>query len=59
VGRPESVQVFTAELLRISERSFADNASLASSPTKSSDLPRYLMHLNLPVSAVLDDAAFA
>ena len=55
----ESVQVFTAELLRISERSFAQDASLGSSPTKSSDLPSYLRHLNLPVSEVLDNAAFA
>jgi hypothetical protein len=53
----ESVQVFTAELLRLSERSFAEDASLGSSPTKRADLPSYLRNLNLPVSEVLDNAA--
>jgi len=48
----ESVDVFIAELLRISERSFAGSSSLdSSSPINTSDLPSYLRHLDLPMSA--------
>jgi hypothetical protein len=48
----ESVRLFTAELLRISEKSFADP-----SPAKSSGIPSYLLHLNLPLSAASANAA--
>jgi hypothetical protein len=54
----DSVQVFIAELNRMAERSFADNSTV-SSPAKSSDLPKYMRHLNIPVSPVLDYAAHA
>jgi hypothetical protein len=53
----ESVQLFIVELDRTAEKSFAQDASLGSSPTKTSDLSSYLRHLNLPVSEVLDNAA--
>jgi hypothetical protein len=55
----ESVQIFTAELHRMAEQSFAGNRSLSATPPKGSALPSYLRHLNLPVGAVLDNAAHA
>jgi hypothetical protein len=55
----ESVQLFTTELLRISERSFSENPLLGSPAAKSSGIPSYLRQLNLPVSAVLDHVATA
>jgi hypothetical protein len=53
----DSVQVFVAELNRMAEKSFADHPLLGSALPKSSDLPSYLMHLDLPVRAVEDNAA--
>jgi hypothetical protein len=47
---PESVQVFIAELHRMAEKSFADRRSLGATPPKSSALPSYLRHLNLPLN---------
>jgi hypothetical protein len=55
----EAVQVFVAELNRMAEKSFADSPSSGSSHVRKSDLPSYLMKLNLPVRAVLDSVANA
>jgi hypothetical protein len=52
----ESVQLFTSELHRISEKSFSDMRSV-SSAARSSGIPSYLMNLGLPVIAVSGDAA--
>jgi hypothetical protein len=54
-----SVQLFTVELLRVSERSFADHSLLDPSQPKIPEGPSYLRHLNLPVSAALNNVGHA
>jgi hypothetical protein len=56
---PEAVRVFVAELNRMAERWFADGSFLDPSQAKTPKVPSYLRHLNLPVSAVLDNVAHA
>lgn len=54
----EAFDLFVAELHRKADASFADSSS-GSSPAKGSGIPSYLARLNLPVSAVSDNAAHA